>query len=576
MSEVNVKTGELTFPTLFLDGQAWEGLGEKLEDSFFARLHETNLEMLERLEPCRSARPKRRGLKSRLLRAVPAWYVTGEERYLERARDVLDFCCTADYLWAPPENLVADLRIGEMLYNVAFGFDALHPYLTREEKQQCLHTLIERGLPTYLSGIEMGDWWVKCDFNWNSALHGNAGLAALVVRNADPSLSDRVLEQVLEGLPYMIEAFYPDGGWIEGLMYCHTAVGHLTDFAVAWYRLTGDDLGLLSNEAFHDTLTWRMYMRGGDDRAYNFSDMRASRGGGLSQVYWWARMLERPDWTAHNDARLRSHRRSLFLDVESFWYRDAFPPKEEPQLEAFRHFSGIDWATWRGERTWLAFRGGFDGGNHDHDDLGNFILGIDDERFLCDPGYGPKAASRHNCITVRNKEQTDFATAPVTRSESRKNGFYLECDITGAWPHVLEHYYRHLLLLEDRHLLLLDDVLGTEETRVNVTGYFQTRLTVHRTEEGWELQAEKNRLRVIYLSKVGHLETEQWEHHGPITTLSWKNNRHRVHSAQPILLTFGDPAFSHHWEEGAFELRLNGASHRFKLGDGRYRYEGPQ
>lgn len=569
----------MTFPMLFMDADGWESLADKLEDPFFAHLHEHNLAALAELlesEP----RIHARAFKNRLQRAVVAWYITREDRYLTLAQETLELCCDHTELWWFDGDYVeglraADLSTGEMLYNVAFAYDALYPYLPEPLKQRCVDVLIHEGLAAYLRGIELRDWWVACDFNWNSALHGNAGLAALVIRPDDPALSDRVLGEVLRGLPHMIDAFYEDGGYIEGVMYFNTAIGHLTDFAVPYRRFTGDDLGLLENRAIADSITWKLYMWGGDGRVLNFSDVSEFVGQlGLPQLYWWAQALDRPDWTWDNDRRVASSRGSagLFHDVESFWYRDAFSPTKPPDLAPLRHFQGIDWLTWHGAHTWLSFRGGFNGGNHDNDDLGTFILGYDDERFLCDPGYRVNDASEHNCITVRDFEQTDCATAPITRVLPQDGGFYLCCDIREAFPLALVHYDRHLLLVDDAHLLLIDDVLCHPAYRTWARSYLQTRMPVEETGAGWRLQGKALALNVHLLSDTGFRREETWTHRrnrgDPIHRISWRDAYDREHTVQVTLLTFGAPEVACEIDAVGVRVMLDGRTFAFdKVGE---------
>ncbi|MFO7957429.1 MAG: hypothetical protein R6X33_10050 [Candidatus Brocadiia bacterium] len=586
MSAADFRVDRMMFPSLFLDESEWENLPEKLEDPFFEHLHEVNLRSLERMDPLDPPRERSRTLKNRVARTTVAWYLTRDERWLEMAKEALAAACRLHDLWWVTDEHVGGIRAGnlstgEMLYTVALGYDALHPYLTDDEKRMCVDALINEGLAAYLKGIELKDWWVKCDFNWNSALHGNAGLAAMAIRNEDEELSDRVLEEAVTGLPYMIDAFYPDGGYIEGIMYLGTAIGHLTDFIAPYYKFTGDDLGLLSNQAFEDTLTFRMYMWGEDGKPYNFSDISEfMRGGGLPHIFYWGRMLDRPDLTGDQDRRLARSRGGggLFYDIESFWYREAFPEAEDPTFKRLRHFKGIDWLTWRGDRSWLAFRSGFNGGNHDNDDLGHFILGFDEERFLCDPGYGPRDASQHNCITVRGFEQTDCATARITELEELEDGFYLKCDIQEAFPHVSEYYERHLLLTGDQHLLLIDDIMGVDDIRTTVRGHLQTRLPFEKTDEGWRIDGEQNALRVLHLSDTGFYDQWDWEHgkepDNVIHTLCWRDIYDRVHSVQVTLLTFGDPELECTVDDDRIVLMLDGGRHEFLREEGRLHYSG--
>jgi len=564
----------LKHPYLFLSGAEWDALPEKLEDPFFARLHEANIRALRSPHPPhrgrRTWRLHSRGLKSRLVRNIAAWHLTRREPYLQAALDALDDACLRARWETEPGRhggiRAADLGTGEMLYNVAFAYDALYRQLDDGRRAMCVRALAERGLAAYLRGIELGDWWRECDFNWNSALHGNAGLAALAIRDEDRRLSDRVLECALRGLPHMIAAFYPGGGWIEGAMYVCTAVGHLTDFVVPYYRLTGQHLGLLGNRDFHDTISWLPYLVAGDGGVYNFGDASERMPGSyLPHIYWWADRLERPDWTAFQDEGFsRSGRRAgLFHDVEAFWYRRAFQPAEPPRLERLRHFAGIDWLMWRGERTWLAFRSGYNGGNHDNDDLGHFILGAGDERFLCDPGYGAKRASQHNCITIRWQEQADGATARIWRVQEFEHGFYLACDIREAFPHILRRYDRHLLLTGDEHLLVVDDVQARDRIRAGIREHLQTRLPLEREGAGWALRGSERTLRLVHLSDAADWAVEHWEHDGPVTTLAWRAAWDRPELVQAFLLTFGRPDAVWEADAAGFTLTLGGRAYRF-------------
>ena len=367
---------QLAFPWLYNSKSKWENLASTLSDPYFKDVHERNLQAIQKLARGRelsremdfeSMIPERtyvRTLKKWVEWSTVAWYITRDSVYLDIARRAL-WVASHKESWGlrtPGRSNLnsADLGTGEMMYVVSFGYDALFPYLDETLKRDCIKALIEKGLRTYLNGILNHDWWEKCDFNWNSALNGNAGIAAMVIRDANPELSDFVLQKATGGLPYMISAFYPGGGWIEGVMYQGTAIGHLTDFIVPYQKLTGKDLGLMKNEDFQNTLSFWIPMFAPDGYAYNFSDCDEKNSlYGISQGFWWAHELNHPEW-AWDEERRTSHetgRGGLFWDVESFWYREVNQESSEPELPRFIHFKGIDWAVWRGDKSWLAFRG---------------------------------------------------------------------------------------------------------------------------------------------------------------------------------------------------------------------------
>jgi hypothetical protein len=545
----------------------WERLGEKLRDPFFRRLHEDNLGALEMLRlhsnpadlsdvpahfdkpDVRRFRGSVRPFRYRIERNAVAWHLTKEARYLDEALQTVEAVCDSPR-WEPnPASFTfpmdADLGTGEMMFDLVFALDSLGPQMLPALRERVVETLVTRGLGAYLRGIENRNWWIECDFNWNSALHGNAGLAALALRDSHPELSQHVLRETLRGLPFMIAAFPEGGGWIEGVMYADTAIGHLLDFVAPYHHLTGDDLGLLSNEKFHDTIAFLAYMRAGDGHPFNFSDCNEpTREWGLAQHFWVADKLGRPDlaWPAEHRQRNPMATHGIFQNVEAFWFRQPFQEAKEPDVRGLKHFRGIDWLTWHGERTWLAFRSGFCGGNHDNLDLGHFILGRGGDRFLCDPGYGMVKTSQHNAVTVRNHEQCDGATARILSAETLEpgRGMRLECDLREAFPHVLDRHRRHLVLIDDLHLLVVDDLACLPHMRNGARWHLQTRLPVEHEGENVIIRGKEGQLRVLRLTDPGPLHLTEWEHVGAVTTISWKMKYDRVHSQHAMLLTFAD------------------------------------
>lgn len=536
-------------PGLFLSPAEWTRLKDKLQDPFFTMLHERSVALLQELlsNPGEARGLSAREYKGIVQRAAVAWHVTGEEGYRDLAIGALMDACETS--WAPSGRHRAcgihhaDLGTGEFMHVVAFGYDALFESLSEQHRKTCVDALAQNGLARYLAGIRNEDWWVRCNFNWNSALHGNAGIAALALREHAPALSETALDQARNGLRYMMDAYYEGGGWTEGLMYFGTATGHLTDFAYALHRTTGDDFGVLSNRALHDSIDFAVAMHGGDGRPYNFSDCPEDRTGWSRPfVFWYADHLKRSDWTEDQQRKLESrrheHLRTLFSDIDCFWFRKANQPALPRERKGLHHFKAIDWLIWRGDRSWLAFRSGYNGGNHNNRDLGQIVFGVDGTRYLVDPGYGAAHASMHNCPTVRLHDQTDGATACITALQELPGGFQLTCDISEAFPFVLDYYERHVAVVDDEHLVIVDDICGRNQIRNDMMGHFQTRLPACVTEEGFAIEGEAGRLRVVFGSDVDDLAVEEWEHRREtFNRLSWHDAYYRVHTVQPIVLT---------------------------------------
>ena len=327
----------------------WAALPGRLEDPFFQRVHANNERavalMLDQgrddfwrlggdlLDPsCSRSNPLFwRIPKHRLLRFAVSWRLTGRDDSLREALRTVDVLLDPK-LWVvePAYGLThADLRTADWWTSAAFALEALAPALSPDQEQGLVRLLADWALPAYLRGIEAGEWWRDCDFNWGAAVHGAAGIAALALRREAPDLSARVLAAAKHGLGFVLKNFPADGGWTEGLMYQTTTLSHLTEFVAAHHRLTGDDLGLLSDPRLHASLDSRLWMLGGDRRPLNLSNLNEhTEEWRCPAAYWWARHCNRPDWAGFEDAfpRLWNDTLGITQEVETFWLRAPHQP----------------------------------------------------------------------------------------------------------------------------------------------------------------------------------------------------------------------------------------------------------
>jgi len=544
-------------PRLLLTREQWENLPGKLSDPYFAAIDRTNGQGLERvaahlaaIEPETDASGKRRPLgdfryvKQMLERAAVGWYLHREQRCLDAAERVVQMLLDRSN-WTCFHSTDTlkhyGLKMGELTYCAAFALDVLGGYLAAESRDGLVAVIREVALPEYLAGLEAGEWWRYAEFNWGTATHGNAGFAALVIEAHDPELAEQVLRQAKRGVEFVIEAIPADGGWTEGMMYTTTMLGHLTDFVAALHRCRGEDLGLIDNPRLHALMDYRPYMIGGDGYLINFSNVRLDTpeycfpGG-----YWWARQCGRPQWAWFENQHVKPwDSTGLWHDVQAFWYREADQPAEPIDLDRLRHFRELDWVKWTGETSWLGFRSGFNGGNHNNRDLGHFVFGIERDRFAVDPGYGAGATNQHNAVTLASPSQTVDARARVFRLRELAGGLYLCCDLTEANPHRAAYHHRHLLLVDEAHLLVIDDVLGRAGRRPGVGWHLQTHLPVDLDGRRATLRGEQRALHVTPLTEqTTEPSVHEWTwHERPVRTLTWKPKPDLAHTRMAMLLS---------------------------------------
>lgn len=601
--EEHLESLQVHSPCFFLPQQEWERLADKLEDPFFAELHQNNLKAIDALENsyansditdmpawlditdktrAERAASKTRLLKARICRGVAAWYVTDEEKYFDFCIQTMDACCTSDQWFCDAGDRGlhgADLHTGDLLFTLSFAVDALWQHLDQQQRTRYLDCLLEKGIAAYLKGVREKDWWVTNLYNWNPSLHANAALAALLLMNHHQETARQVLRHAFRGLGLHLAIYCSGGGYTEGPMYQATAIGHLSDFAIAWNNLTGDDLGLSQHQAFKETLRIWNYLVGGDGRVLNFSN--CSEFGcqyGLTQVFWWARHLTMPEIHDHQMRFLEPWQDvcGLFHDVECFWHRKAYQQGGDIDVSGLHHFSGIDWATYHGKKLWLGFTAGLFGEAHSNAHQGHFILGYGDERFLCDPGYGATSSEKHNSVTIGGQSIVLNSFLPITRIEELQNGFYLCCNMKPGWPSSLAYYQRHLLMLDESCVLVIDD--GEGMTRPLPDGsrnqnffaghwHWQTRLPCQIHNDRVILHGRENNLTIMPLERINTFEERHWEHDGPISTIHWREYANEYRTVFPTLLDFGNTICKYEHSDTSCNFKINGTDYHFVNGD---------
>lgn len=591
---------EFQSPGLFLDAEAWQTLDAKLADPFFADLHQRNLQALACLqtqanggrifdvpetlgeEPAVYGYPAvwpSRVCKNILCRATVAYYITKEQAYLDYAIAAMDAACELDewHCHAPQMGLRgANLETGDLLFALAFGFDALYPHVSDDQRQRYIACLRDKGLAAYQKGVEEGDWWIDNSYNWNPSLNGNAVIAALVLLPHEPLLAKNVISFALPRVGLHMHKYLAGGGYSEGPMYQCTGVGHMSDMVIAWHRQTGDDLGLAEHSGFIDTMALWSYLIGGDGRIMNISNCdEFGHEYNAAQVAWWARHLQRPDLLDYHHKMQRPWQdtHQLFYDVEFFWHQEAHQPVEAPDVSGLKHFPEIDWLSYKADDIWLMICGGWNGGGHHNQDQGHLILGYGKERFLCDPGYGKSTMDQHNTFKVQGQNACHGCLCPLEHIESFSDGFYATVNLQSAFPFATAFCRRHFIVTENKHILIIDDVAGQykewsdgyqEKVFADPTWYWQTRLPVEIADNTFKINGKRHSLQVRMLAAIGAIQQKEWDHQGQIRTLSYRSYANNQRNIMPCVLSFADASGS--WD-------VDGQRHVFTLNDRRFEFE---
>lgn len=254
-----------------------------------------------------------------------------------------------------------------------------------------------------INGTGKDFWWIHTHNNWNAVcLDGVTGAALATI----PSASERawyvaVAEQNIGA--YLTGGFTSDGYCVEGLGYWNYGFGNFTLLAENLREATGGNLDLLAQPAAAQPALF---------------GLRAEIINGVYLTIADCSPGETPSDILMNYLSRR-------LDLEASRWRDAqlagglyqqtamaFLPSDLPPLRDKNHLAEFPWRTWFPESGVLicrpgsgakvpfavAIKGGNNGVNHGHEDVGSFSVVLGTNMVICDPGgevYTKRTFSAH-------------------------------------------------------------------------------------------------------------------------------------------------------------------------------------
>ncbi|MGN6204177.1 heparinase II/III domain-containing protein [Humibacter sp.] len=415
----------------------------------------------------------------RLTRAVVTAAATDDPAWLDEAADGAVLMCELS-TWSLPAHDDAharrgfvisdasspyvDLWAGEVLAQLAVAdhvlgerWDATWPGIReriRHEAEQRVFTPFETRDDLWWLG-----YWREVN-NWNPWILGNIVLAAVLLVDDTERLA-RILDRALEALDRYVATLPADGAIDEGVSYWWQGAARMLEFLDVVVRITDGALDAAGIPVIAESLRFPMRMQLGGDWYVNVADGRARIGArepwhvpfrwgsllGDEQVVSWASGGRRPgEPVAHADRGLPRLMRAL---SDTAW-RDTAP--SAPPLPTRVWLPSVQVLLCRTEEgstagLTLAAKGGTNDENHNHKDVGSFILASGGRPLLVDIGkptytaqtfsaqrYGIRAMQSgwHNAPAPRGLEQGEGPAFAATVLGVPEDG--LELDLSRAYP----------------------------------------------------------------------------------------------------------------------------------------------
>ncbi len=306
--------------------------------------------------------------------------------------------------------------------------------------------------------VKTNYWWKKAGMNWNPWICSN-WLACILFCEHDDSRRQSALDQIEKACEAFMSAYPADGGCDEGPHYWDRAAASLFEVRYLQQAINIDHLHnpkLLAMESY----IYKMYI--GNGYAVNFADAHGNRAmlninigypfgllTGDKLMCQYAAWVGQQEDVLHQAAQLYNKsgnwpslgRELIFLShIQAFLREEA----REPRLNEV-WLPDLQIMTTR--EPFVAMKGGHNGENHNHNDVGSFIVYPQGEPLFIDPGVGEYTSKtfsqkRYDIWTM----QSDYHNLPRINGYSQRDGKQyaarlvshssgqLTLDISGAYP----------------------------------------------------------------------------------------------------------------------------------------------
>lgn len=422
------------------------------------------------------------------------------------------------------------LDVAEMSMAVAIAVDWTGKDLAGKTVAMAKKSLIEKGIkPSY---AEKGMGWIKGTNNWNQVCNGGMIAASIAIADIDPELAAKTIARSLDGMPYALQEYAPDGVYPEGSTYW----GYGTSFSITTSSMLtsafGSDFGLADYPAFLKSADFRLLSIAPSGYYFNYADCgdKSSDEGDIP-LAWFA-------VKTGNSAYL--DKAKYLMSAESM---GKLPRIAGPGLVWLSEFkattSTVLPLAWKGDgmNPIVIFRGGdkdpgqyYFGGkggratsSHGNMDAGSFVFELDGVRWSVDPGnqsyneieqtgfdlWGncqdcqrwillTKNNFGHSTITVNNALFVNNGFATLT---GFKDGETPEAsfNLSAVYGANLKSASRRFVK-ENNRSILIEDRFSTNKATQSLTWQMMTTADVEIVKGGAILRQEGKELKLDNLS----------------------------------------------------------------------------
>ncbi len=398
---------------------------------------------------------------------------------------VWDICEETSWVLPAHERCRIDLFAAETSFMLADLLNLMGNLLNTELRSRVRREIEQRIFDPYLRFHQL-EWWYLGENNWNGVCNSSVA-AAFVLLEPEPERLAEALSIAFNSLRHFLNiAFEADGGSNEGVAYWHYGLFNLIALSELLHARSNGAINLLSSEHMRMIAAYpaKMQLSGSHFAAFSDCDETLTFHPGIL-----TRLMQRSGETSlHNllvqTIEPRENWRISTMLRNLLWWDGSRPQQAEledallPDCGVARMSSSMP----DGPPIVVAIKAGHNAENHNQNDIGSFVVHIDGENLLTDPGrglysrhyFGPQ---RYDNIFANSYGHSVPRVAGQLQSVGRKysgklfgisdtdQGKCIGVEFAQAYPEKLLHsLYRQICLNEQGNILLSDSFTYSSKT----------------------------------------------------------------------------------------------------------------
>ncbi len=411
---------------------------------------------------------------------VMAEIMEGKGRFMTDIIDGIGSFCEETW-WGIPahygpstpltEDQTVDLFNAETANLIAWTSYMLQPKFDKFSPHLCLRIDREIERRILKPALEKDYWWKKAGMNWNPWICSN-WLACVLICEKDEARKAEAIRQIKNSTQIFIDSYPEDGGCDEGAGYWDRAAASMFEVL---RLLATEESPLSPADSFTSHLSpltskikrmasyaYKTYI--GHDYCISFADAHENKAiQQINIVYPFGLFLN--DKTMCEFGAYLGRQKHMLENPAALYDKSGNFPTLSRELFFLRHIrefiaeeprepllkdvwlGNLQIMTARRNNLYVAMKGGHNNESHNHNDVGSFIVYIDNEPLFIDPGVGEYTSKTfgnerytiwtmqsgyHNLPQINGIDQKDgkeFAAKVISHKDGQ-----LTLDIAGAYP----------------------------------------------------------------------------------------------------------------------------------------------